>query len=107
MKRTLILTIAIGASSAPMLLGAAQFEVASVKPNTSTLRPQDAHGVSSPSSARGPVGFGGIARILTSGYGSSVGRVRRTGRVVQFSSARPCTRLNSAMLFVTSLSPRL
>lgn len=47
------------------------------------------------------------ARVLTRGYLSSVARGRRTERVVQFSSVRPLTRLNSATLFVTSLSPRL
>ena len=45
--------------------------------------------------------------VLTGGYLSSVERTRRTGRVVQFSSVSPFTRPNSAMLFVTSLSPRL
>jgi hypothetical protein len=66
----------------------------------------DAHGVTSPPSAGASVGLGGAARVLTGGYLSSVARTRRTGRVVQFSSVRPLTRLNSAMLFVTSLSPR-
>lgn len=40
------------------------------------------------------------------GYSSALERERRT-RSVQFSSVSPFTRLNSAVLFVTSLRPRL
>ena len=66
----------------------------------------DADDVTFPPRARPAVGFGGTARVVTGGYLSSVARARRTGRVAQFSSVRPLTRLNSAIWFVTSLSPR-
>jgi hypothetical protein len=51
--------------------------------------------------------FGCIAKdhLIGAGY-SSLARGRRTGSV-QFSSVRPFTRPNSAVFFVTSLSPRL
>ena len=51
---------------------------------------------------------GGIALdcLVGAGYSSSLERDRRTGSV-QFSSVSPFTRPNSAVLFVTSLIPRL
>ena len=45
-------------------------------------------------------------RLAGAGYSSSIERERRRGRV-QFSTVSPLTRPNSAVLFVTSLSPRL
>ena len=46
------------------------------------------------------------ARLLCGGYLSPFERLRETG-TAQFSRVSPFTRLNSATLFVTSLSPRL
>jgi hypothetical protein len=44
--------------------------------------------------------------LVGAGYPSSIERERRP-RHVQFSTVSPLTRPNSAVLFVTSLSPRL
>ena len=44
--------------------------------------------------------------LAGAGYSSSIERERRRGRV-QFSTVSPLTRANSAVLLVTSLSPRL